>query len=108
MVTRAFKHVLRAVVASADKFEDLSAAIASSLNFLLGNSGVEDNAQNANDDYFLKVRWLRKFLAAKFGWKLRDEFQHLRKLSILRGLSHKVLFVVDCFQLLRASEGEFY
>ncbi|XWS11769.1 hypothetical protein CRYUN_Cryun37aG0028600 [Craigia yunnanensis] len=90
MVTRAFKHVFKAVVASVDKFEDLPAAIASSLNFLLGNSGVEDNAQNTNEDYFLKVRWLRKFLAAKFGWKLRDEFQHLRKLSILRGLCHKI------------------
>ena len=108
MVTRAFKHVLKAVVASVDKFEDLPAAIASTLNFLLGNSGVEDNAQNANDDYFLKVRWLRKFLAAKFGWKLRDEFQHLRKLSILWGLGHKVIFVVDYFQLLSASENEFY
>ncbi|XVE91270.1 hypothetical protein DITRI_Ditri20bG0140300 [Diplodiscus trichospermus] len=90
MVTRAFKHVLKAVVASVDKFEDLPAAIASSLNFLLGNSGGEDNAKNANDDYFLKMRWLRKFLDAKFGWKLRDEFQHLRKLSILRGLCHKI------------------
>ncbi|XVF26533.1 hypothetical protein REPUB_Repub14bG0025400 [Reevesia pubescens] len=90
MVTRAFKHVLKAVVASVNKFEELPAAIASSLNFLLGNGGVEDNAQNANDDFFLKVRWLRKFLAAKFGWKLRDEFQHLRKLSILRGLCPKV------------------
>ncbi|XVF24750.1 hypothetical protein REPUB_Repub13aG0153900 [Reevesia pubescens] len=90
MVTRAFKHVLKAVIASVDKFEDLPAAIASCINFLLGNGGVEDNAKIANDDYFLKVRWLRKFLAAKFGWKLRDEFQHLRKLSILRGLCHKV------------------
>ncbi|KAK6263688.1 hypothetical protein SCA6_019122 [Theobroma cacao] len=90
MVTRAFKHVLKAVVASVDKFEDLPAAIASSLNFLLGNSGGEDNDLNANDDYFLKLGWLRKFLAAKFGWTLRDEFQHLRKLSILRGLCHKI------------------
>ncbi|XVE89045.1 hypothetical protein DITRI_Ditri19aG0118400 [Diplodiscus trichospermus] len=89
MVTRAFKHVLRAVVASVDKFEDLPSAIASTLNFLLGNGRVEDNAHNGNDDY-LKVRWLRKFFAAKFGWKLRDEFWHLRKLSILWGLCHKV------------------
>ncbi|XVF74771.1 hypothetical protein PTKIN_Ptkin13bG0138400 [Pterospermum kingtungense] len=90
MVTRAFKHVLKAVVASVEKLEDLPAAIASSLNLLLGSSGVEDNAQNANNDHFLKVRWLRKFLAVKFGWKLRDEFQHLRKLLILRGLCHKI------------------
>ncbi|TYJ31481.1 hypothetical protein E1A91_A06G201500v1 [Gossypium mustelinum] len=90
MVTRAFKHVLKAVVASVDKFEDLPAAIASSLNFLLGNNGSEDNAENANDDYLLKLRWLKRFLSAKFGWKLRDEFRHLRKLSILRELCHKV------------------
>ncbi|XVF86410.1 hypothetical protein PTKIN_Ptkin18bG0037600 [Pterospermum kingtungense] len=91
MVTRAFKHLLKAVVASVDEFNDLPLAIASSLNFLFGKSGVEDNAQNVNDDHLLiKARWLRKFLAAKFGWKLRDEFQHLRKLSILRGLSHKI------------------
>ncbi|GMJ14272.1 REDUCED CHLOROPLAST COVERAGE 3 [Hibiscus trionum] len=90
MVTRAFKHVLKAVVASVDKFEYLPAAIASSLNFLLGNNGVEDDAQNENDDYLLKLRWLRKFLSAKFGWKLRYEFRHLRKLSVLRELCHKI------------------
>ncbi|OMO54386.1 hypothetical protein CCACVL1_27818 [Corchorus capsularis] len=90
MVTRAFKHIIKAVVASVDKFEDLPAAIASALNFLLGNSIVEGNDQISDDDYVLKVRWLRKFLAAKFGWTLKDEFQHLRKLSILRGLCHKI------------------
>ncbi|KAK8575863.1 hypothetical protein V6N13_032827 [Hibiscus sabdariffa] len=90
MVTRAFKPVLKAVIASVDKFEGLPVAIASSLNFLLGNNGVEDDAQNENDDYLLKLRWLRKFLSAKFGWNLRDEFQHLRKLSILRELCHKI------------------
>ncbi|KAK8514278.1 hypothetical protein V6N12_008989 [Hibiscus sabdariffa] len=90
MITRAFKHVLKAVVASVDKFDDLPAVIASALNFLLGSGGGEDNAKNANDDYLLKLRWLRKFLAAKYGWKLRDEFQHIRKLSILRGLCHKI------------------
>ncbi|KAA8540510.1 hypothetical protein F0562_024571 [Nyssa sinensis] len=34
--------------------------------------------------------WLRTFLVKRFGWRLKDEFQHLRKLSILRGLCHKV------------------
>ncbi|XP_039060947.1 protein TSS-like [Hibiscus syriacus] len=90
MVTRAFKHVVKAVIASVDKFEDLPMAIASSLNFLLGNNGVEDDARNENDDYSLKLRWLRKFLYAKFGWKLGDEFQRLRKLSVLRELCHKI------------------
>ncbi|XP_057967787.1 protein REDUCED CHLOROPLAST COVERAGE 3 [Malania oleifera] len=90
MVTRAFKHVLKAVVASVENVEDLPAAIASSLNFLLGLSAVEVNDQNLRDDHVLKLRWLQKFLFQRFGWKLKDEFQHLRKFSILRGLCHKV------------------
>ncbi|KAE8735655.1 clustered mitochondria protein-like isoform X2 [Hibiscus syriacus] len=90
MITRAFKHVVKAVVASVDNFDDLPVVIASALNFLLGSGGGEESAKNENDDYLLKLRWLRKFLVAKYGWKLRDEFQHIRKLSILRGLCHKV------------------
>ncbi|XP_050383818.1 protein REDUCED CHLOROPLAST COVERAGE 3 [Argentina anserina] len=82
MITRAFKHVVEAVVSSVGKISDLSGAIATTLNFLLGGSGVDDN--------FIKLQWLRRFLARKFGWPLKDEFQHLRKLSILRGLCHKV------------------
>lgn len=82
MITRAFKHVIEAVIASVGKITDLSAAIASTLNFLLGGSGMKDDV--------LKLQWLRIFLARKFGWALKDEFQHLRKLSILRGLCHKV------------------
>ncbi|KAE8709151.1 putative Cupredoxin superfamily protein [Hibiscus syriacus] len=90
MITRALKHVVKAVVASVENFDDLPAVIASALNFLLGSGGGEDNVKNENDDYLLKLKWLRKFLAAKYGWKLRDEFQHIRKLSILRGLCHKI------------------
>ncbi|KAK5825583.1 hypothetical protein PVK06_020439 [Gossypium arboreum] len=90
MITRAFKHVVKAVVASVEKIEDLPVVIASTLNFLLGSCGVDVNASSANDDYFLKLTWLRKFLGAKFGWKLKDEFQHLRKLSVLRGLCYKI------------------
>lgn len=82
MVTRAFKHMLEAVIACVDNITDLPAAIASTLNFLLGASGMEDDV--------LKLQWLRLFLARRFGWTLEDEFQHLRKLSILRGLCHKV------------------
>ncbi|GKV45461.1 hypothetical protein SLEP1_g52537 [Rubroshorea leprosula] len=90
MVTRAFKHVVQAVVASVDNLVDLPAAIASSLNFLLGSPGMEDHDQNLNDDYALKLRWLRTFLPMRFGWTLKDEFCHLRKISILRGLCHKI------------------
>ncbi|KDP37052.1 hypothetical protein JCGZ_06108 [Jatropha curcas] len=90
MVTRAFKHIIKAVIASVDNVADLSAAIASSLNFLLGSYGMEDNDQNMKDDYVLKLHWLRTFLSRRFGWTLKDEFLHLRKFSILRGLCHKV------------------
>ncbi|KAK4375466.1 hypothetical protein RND71_006143 [Anisodus tanguticus] len=86
MVTRAFKHVLRAVIASVDNVANLSAAIASSLNFLFGSSTRQDSDEN----HILKMQWLRKFLVERFGWKLKDEFQQLRKLSVLRGLCHKV------------------
>lgn len=91
MVTRAFKHVLRAVIASVDNLSDLPAAIAASLNFLLGCSDVKDAEQNLNKDHALKLQWLETFLARKFAWTLKDEFPHLRKITILRGLCHKVI-----------------
>ncbi|CAK9164900.1 unnamed protein product [Ilex paraguariensis] len=90
MVTRAFKHVFKAVIASVDNVADLSAAVASSLNFLLGACSMEDNDQNSSDDHIIKLQWLGAFLVKRFGWRIKDEFQHLRKLSILRGLCHKV------------------
>ncbi|CAN4098414.1 unnamed protein product [Withania somnifera] len=86
MVTRAFKHVLRAVIASVDNVANLSAAIASSLNFLFGSSPTQENDEN----HILKMQWLRKFLVERFGWRLKDEFQRLRKLTVLRRLCHKV------------------
>ncbi|KAI3463425.1 hypothetical protein Pfo_020088 [Paulownia fortunei] len=74
MVTRAFKHVLRAVIASVESIDNMSTAIATTLNFI----------------QIVKLQWLRAFLEKRFGWRLKEEFQHLRKLSILRGLCHKV------------------
>jgi protein TIF31 len=90
MVTRAFKHLLKAVIASVRNVSSMSEAISSSLNFMLGVCQKEDADQNMCEDYLLKVEWLKTFVAKRFGWQLKDEFQHLRKLSILRGLSHKV------------------
>ncbi|KAK4252929.1 hypothetical protein QN277_011056 [Acacia crassicarpa] len=90
MVTRAFKHLLKAVIASVDNVADLSPVIASTLNFLLGSCQLENTDKNLIEDNHLRLQWLRKYLSKKFGWTLNDEFQHLRKLSILRGLCHKV------------------
>jgi protein TIF31 len=95
MVTRAFKHLLKAVVASVDNVDNLPAAIASSLNFLLGSCEMEDSDKELNDDH-LKFEWLRMFLDRRYGWTLKDEFHHVRKLSILRGLCHKVIIAFDC------------
>lgn len=89
MVTRAYKHVLKAVVATIEKIEDLPAAIAASLNFLLGCCEMEDD-QDLSDDNLLRFEWLQTFLARRFGWTLKDELRHVRKLLILRGLCHKV------------------
>ncbi|WJX42739.1 hypothetical protein P8452_29936 [Trifolium repens] len=90
MITRAFKHLLKAVIASVNNVVDLPSVIASTLNFLLGTCRTEDTDQTSGDDHNLRIDWLRTFLSKRFGWILKDEFQHLRKLSILRGLCHKV------------------
>lgn len=98
MVTRAFKHVLKAVIASVENVTDFSAQVASSLNFLLGNCTTEDNCHSSSEDNYIKLQWLRTFLATRFGYTKRDDFEHLRKLSILRGLCHKVPTGTFCFQ----------
>ncbi|XP_043722388.1 protein TSS isoform X3 [Telopea speciosissima] len=90
MVTRAFKHILKAIIASVENLGDLPAAIASSLNFFLGSCIKEINDQDLTNDYTLILRCLKTFVARRFGWRLKDEFQHLRKFSILKGLCHKV------------------
>ncbi|XP_021844386.1 protein REDUCED CHLOROPLAST COVERAGE 3 [Spinacia oleracea] len=90
MVTRAFKYVVKAAVASVDDVSRIPAAIATSLNILFGSSSSNDNENAEFQEYDLKVKWLRAFLFNRFGWKLNDEFLHLRKLAILRGLCHKV------------------
>lgn len=90
MVTRAFKYVVKAAVASVDEISQVTSAIAASLNILFGSCSTNGNEDADCQDYELKLRWLRAFLLSRFGWKLNDEFLHLRKLSILRGLCHKV------------------
>ncbi|CAH8353902.1 unnamed protein product [Eruca vesicaria subsp. sativa] len=87
MITRTFKHLLRAVIASISNMEDLPGAIAASLNFMLGFQGSDGIS---SEESCLRLQWLQKFLATKFGWIQKDEFKHLNKVSILRGLCQKV------------------
>jgi len=91
MVTRAFKRVVKAAVASVDDMSQIPAVIAASLNILFRPcpTNSNENSENLSQEYELKLRWLRAFLMRRFGWKLNDEFLHLRKLSVLRGLCHK-------------------
>ncbi|KAF9617084.1 hypothetical protein IFM89_033189 [Coptis chinensis] len=91
MVTRAFKHIVKSVVASTENILDLSAAIASSFNFLLGPCMAEiSDDKSWVEDQMLKLKWLESFLSKRFGWTLKDDCRNLRKISILRGICQKV------------------
>ncbi|KAK9066295.1 hypothetical protein SSX86_013616 [Deinandra increscens subsp. villosa] len=90
MVTRAFKHILEAVIASVENFAELSATIVSTLNFLFGAWTSDDKNPELLEDQSLKLQWLQSFLSKRYDSKIKDEFQHLRKLSVLRGLCHKI------------------
>lgn len=90
MITRAFKHLLRAVIASVNNMAELPVAVAASLNFMLGRRELEGCDRIPGEEYCLRLQWLQKFLSRKFGWIQKDEFHHLKKFSILRGLCQKV------------------
>ncbi|KAL5985677.1 Protein REDUCED CHLOROPLAST COVERAGE 2 [Asimina triloba] len=90
MVIRAFKHILQAVIAAAGTISEVSSAVASCLNVLLGSSKKEKMDNDLESDHNLKMGFLESFLFKRFGWKLKDEFQHLKKFAILRGLCQKV------------------
>ncbi|CAL5014552.1 unnamed protein product [Urochloa decumbens] len=91
MVIRSFKHVIRAVIAAVDDMQNMSAAIAETLNILLGSPRVENGADtDAHIEHNLRLKWVESFLSKRFCWKLKDEFAHLRKFIILRGLCSKV------------------
>ncbi|CAN6241120.1 unnamed protein product [Urochloa humidicola] len=91
MVIRSFKHIIRAVIAAVDDMQNMSAAIAETLNILLGSPRVENGADtDAHIEHNLRLKWVESFLSKRFCWKLKDEFAHLRKFIILRGLCSKV------------------
>ncbi|XP_020595309.1 protein TSS-like [Phalaenopsis equestris] len=83
MVTRSFKHFIRAVIAAVKSFSDIPCAVATALNVLLGSSGGDDGDLD-------KIKWLKAFIFKRYSWRLRNEFQFLRKFVILRGLCQKV------------------
>ncbi|KAF0890750.1 hypothetical protein E2562_004243 [Oryza meyeriana var. granulata] len=91
MVIRSFKHIIRAVIAAVDDMQNMSAAIAETLNILLGcPRGESDTETDMHSDHNLRLKWVESFLSKRYRWKLKDEFAHLRKFIILRGLCSKV------------------
>ncbi|CAI9101138.1 OLC1v1038397C1 [Oldenlandia corymbosa var. corymbosa] len=90
MITRAFKHILQAVIAAVVETTNMSAAIAAALNMMLG---VPENTKS-NDFcgvHDLVWRWLEVFLKKRFDWDLTSSnYKDVRKFAILRGLCHKV------------------
>jgi protein TIF31 len=94
MVIRAFKHIIRAVIAAVGDIQNVSAAIAETLNILLGSPRHENDADTeAHSECNLRLKWVESFLSKRYFWKLKDEFAHLRKSIILRGLCSKVWVV---------------
>ncbi|VAH37969.1 unnamed protein product [Triticum turgidum subsp. durum] len=90
MVIRAFKHVIRAVIAAVDDMQKMSAVIAETLNILLGSPRLENDLDTDANEHNLRLKWVESFLSKRYCWKLKDEFAHLRKPIILRGLCSKV------------------
>ena len=99
MVARAFKHIVQAVIAAVGNVADLPAAMAAVLNFLLGTEKHDRHNKELIKDHTLKMKWLEAFVSKRFCWKLKNEFQHLRKFLILRSLCHKV-----CSSVKRSTE----
>ncbi|KAI8023162.1 Protein TSS [Camellia lanceoleosa] len=90
MIVRAFKHVLRAVIAAVVNTEEMAGAIAAALNLMLG---VPENGQlnQSFSVHFLVWRWLEVFLKKRYEWDLINlNYKDVRKTAILRGLCHKV------------------
>jgi protein TIF31 len=92
MVIRSFKHIIRAVIAAVDDMQNMSATVAESLNILLGSPRLDADI-DARSEHNLRLKWVESFLSKRYFWKLKDEFAHLRKSIILRGLCSKVLIV---------------
>ncbi|XP_024533176.1 protein TSS isoform X2 [Selaginella moellendorffii] len=91
MVVRAFKHVLRAMVAAVTHPSELAVSIAVALNAMLGTPSKESMLESSNTSELLTWKWLEAFTLKRFGWTLSvDPRPELRKYAVLRGICHKV------------------
>ncbi|KAJ8440653.1 hypothetical protein Cgig2_031070 [Carnegiea gigantea] len=89
MVVRAYKHILRAVIASVGT-DDVAVTVASALNLMLGVPETDNSEQSCNV-HSLVQRWLELFMRRRYDWDITGfNFGELRKFAILRGLCQKV------------------
>ncbi|KAK1322535.1 Clustered mitochondria protein [Acorus calamus] len=90
MIVRAFKHILRAVIAAVVDTKDLGVSISVALNLMLGVPVSEEASCAANVDSLVWA-WLVTFLKKRYEWDLSCVYYwETRKFAILRGLCHKV------------------
>ncbi|XP_042433116.1 protein TSS-like [Zingiber officinale] len=90
MIVRAFKHIVRVVIAAVYETRDLSISLAATLNLLLGvpDAGFSHHSVHVHS---LVWAWLTLFLKKRYDWELTiSNYQDIRKYAILRGICHKV------------------
>ncbi|KAJ3694515.1 hypothetical protein LUZ60_009995 [Juncus effusus] len=90
MIVRAFKHIVRSVIAAVSDARQLAVTVAAAMSLLLGvpDSGPQENVPKTHP---LVWKWIVLFLKKRFEWDLSEEsFADVRKYAILRGLCHKV------------------
>jgi protein TIF31 len=90
MIVRAFKHIVRSVIAAISEKRQLALSIAAALNLLVGIPESEASRSSLNV-HPLVWRWLVVFLKKRYEFELTEKHYHdVRKYAILRGLCHKV------------------
>ncbi|CAM0905756.1 unnamed protein product [Alopecurus aequalis] len=90
MIVRAFKHIVRSVIAAISDMRQLALTIAAALNLLLGVPESEFSGSSPAA-HPLVWRWLVGFLKRRYQFELTEQhYDDVRKYAILRGLCHKV------------------
>lgn len=90
MIVRAFKHIVRSVIAAISDIRQLALTIAATLNLLLGVPECELSGSSPAM-HPLVWRWLVAFLKKRYQFELTEQhYDDLRKYAVLRGLCHKV------------------
>lgn len=108
MIVRAFKHILQALISAVEDNDKMAASIAATLNLMLGIP-ENDEFNKSRHVHSLVWRWLEVFLRKRYDWDLSSfNYKDLRKFAILRGLCHKVCWIVGIFPNLVVCDVKYY